>query len=184
MGTFGLAQDGGEKDSEETIEAERKEMMRKWGAEALPRPAAIAEKAKALFAKPLDKQGLDELSDIANEANTVANLIGFILEAYKDYRHDSYRYDFVLEKLNPFHDDYVRRTNEFKGYRNRAYFNLGLKHRDAGSPAMAFFYFRDAFRLSTFTESEGDHKGMRFQAEIEMKKILGIEDMGTFVHWE
>jgi hypothetical protein len=61
---------------------------------------------------------------------------------------------------------------------------LGLKHKKAGNEVQAFFYFRDALRLSSFTEPEGDHKGIRYQAENQMKELLGVKDVKTFVYWK
>ncbi len=71
-----------------------------------------------------------------------------------------------------------------KSYRNRAYFNVGKKAADRGDEITAFFYYRDAFRLSPFDEETGDHKGIRYYAEIQMKKLLGIEDVSTFLYWK
>ncbi len=35
---------------------------------------------------------------------------------------------------------------------------------------LAVLTFRDAYRFSSFTYEQGDHKGMRYQAEVEMEK--------------
>ena len=166
------------------IEKERKELLKKWGTDKLVKPNEVAKNAQDLLSKPIEKQTIDGLTNLANQANMAANLIGFILEEYRSYYRDNYRYEFIQEKIAPFHDAYVGLSNQFKSYRNQCFFNLGLKYKAAGNEVMAFLYFRDAFRLSTFTEDDGDHKGMRYKAEIEMKKLLRLDEIDTFVYWK
>ncbi|TYO96770.1 hypothetical protein EDC39_11258 [Geothermobacter ehrlichii] len=167
----------------EDIEAARSEMLKRWNVDGLVKPADVESKAKALLSRPLSEQADEELEDLAQQANAAANFVGFILEGYQQYYRDNYRYDFVQEKVAPFHDAYVVLSNRLKSYRNQAYFNLGKKAAERGDEITAFFFFRDAYRLSAFTDDEGDHKGMRYRAEIEMKKLLGLDGMGTFVYW-
>jgi len=174
------AQDG----KAEDIEAARSEMLKRWGIDGLVKPSDVEGTARTLLGRPLAEQPEDQLQDLAKRANAAANFVGFILEEYVNYYRENYRYDFVQTKVAPFHDAYVELSNRLKSYRNQAYFNLGKKAADRGDEMTAFFLFRDVYRLSTFTEDEGDHKGMRYQAEIEMKKLLGLEDMGTFTYWE
>jgi len=168
----------------EDIEAARTEMLKRWNVNGLAKPAEVDAIANALLVRPLAEQSDDELLKLAKHANAAANFVGFILEEYERYYRDNYRYDFVQTKVAPFHDAYVALSNRLKDYRNRAYFNLGRKAAERGDEMAAFFYFRDAYRLSTFTEAEGDHKGMRYQAEMEMKRLLGLDSMGTFTFWK
>jgi len=169
---------------EEDIEAVRLEMLERWGIEGLAQPKQVELKAQALFAKSLAEQPDVELETLAKQANAAANFVGFILEEYQEYYRDNYKYDFVQKKMAPFHDAYVRLSNKLLHYRNQAYFNLAQKAVQRGDKLKAFFLYRDAFRLSSFSEEDGDHKGIRYQAEIEMKKLLGIEDIGTFLYWK
>lgn len=166
------------------IEAQREELLAKWGAAGLPQPLQIDEAAQELLALPLEEQSVEALTELAEEANRAANFVNFIFEEYAEYHRDNYRYDFVQEKVAPFHDAYVDLSNRLKGRRNQAFFNLGLKHKAQGNQMAAFFFFRDAFRLSSFTEDGGDHKGLRYQAEVEMKQLLGIDHLGSFVYWQ
>jgi len=166
------------------LEVEREQLLSKWGAAGVPRPGEVSEKAEELLSRPLEEQSEPELTEVAEEANRAANFVGFILEKYADYYRDNYQYEFIQRKIAPYHDAYVQLANRLKSYRDRAYLNLGLKAKDQGDFLHAFFYFRDAFRLSSFTEDGGDHKGTRYQAEVEMKKLLGIEKLGTFVYWK
>ncbi|TJY58886.1 hypothetical protein E4T66_14910 [Sinimarinibacterium sp. CAU 1509] len=168
----------------EDIEAARSEMLKRWGVDGLIKASDVEGTATALLARPLGEQPEDQLRELAKRANAAANFVGFILEEYESYYRENYRYDFVKEKIAPFHDAYATLSNRLKSYRNQAYFNLGKKAADRGDEMTAFFMFRDAYRLSGFTEDEGDHKGMRYQAEIEMKKLLGLESMGTFTYWK
>ncbi|MBI5850972.1 MAG: hypothetical protein HZB39_08080 [Planctomycetes bacterium] len=168
----------------EDIEAARSELLKRWGVDGLAKPAEAESKAKALLDRPLAEQPDDQLLALAKQANAAANFVGFILEEYQQYHRDNFRYDFVQEKVAPFHDAYVELSNRLKSYRNQAYFNLGKKAAGRGDEMTAFFYFRDAYRLSSFTEDKGDHKGLRYQAEVEMKRLLGLESMGTFIYWK
>ena len=168
----------------EDIEATRSEMLKRWGVDGLGKPSDVEARAKAILEKPLTEQTDAELRELAAQANAAANFVGFILEEYEEYYRENYRFDFVQEKIAPYHDAYVNLSNRLKGYRNQAYYNMGKKALERGDEIAAFFLFRDAYRLSSFTEERGDHKGMRYLAEIEMKTILGIEPMGTFIYWK
>jgi len=167
----------------ENIEAARSEMLKRLGVDGLVKPADVEAKAKVLLGRPLAEQPNDELRDLAKQANAAANFVGVILEEYRQYYRDTYEYDFVRKKVTPFHDAYAALSNRLKSYRNQAYFNLGKKAAERGEEITAFFYFRDAFRLSAFADDHGDHKGMRYKAELEMKRLLGLGGMGTFVYW-
>lgn len=85
--------------------------------------------------------------------------------------------------MSPFHDKYVRTSDKLKSLRNQSYFNIGKKRASAGNETEAFFYFRDAYRLTLFTDDKGDHKGMRYRAEREMRKLLKLGDIESFVYW-
>lgn len=168
----------------EDIEAARSAMLQRWGVDGLVRPSDVEASAKAILSLPLAEQSDEQLEEFARQANAAANFVGFILAEYESYYRDNYRYDFVQKKVAPFYDTYVKLSNRYKAYRNQAYFNLGKKAADRGDTVTAFFMFRDAYRLSTFTEDDGDHKGMRYQAEVEMKKLLGLQDIDTFTYWK
>ena len=170
--------------SSEDIEATRSKLQKHWGADGLSKPRDVDTQAKKILDLPLAEQNDDDLRRLAKQANAAANYVGFILEEYQEYYRDKYRYDFIREKVAPFHDAYVQLTNRLKAYRDQAYFNLGKKAAQRGDEVMAFFLFRDAYRLSPFTEEQGDHKGMRYQAELEIKKLLGLEEIDTFIYWK
>ena len=166
------------------IDSERVEMLQRWNLDRIPKPKDVESYAIDLLDLPLEAQRSDDLQELASKANEAANFVGFILEEYREYHRENYRYEFVQKKVAPYHDRYVSLSNRLKNIRNQAYFNLGKKAAQRGDELEAFFYFRDAFRLSTFTHADGDHKGMRYMAEIEMKKLLGLEDIGTFLYWQ
>ncbi len=168
----------------ENVEKLRAEQIKKWGDTSIPKPNQIALKAKALLNKPIKNQSISELKNIAKQSNKAANYIGFILEDYETYYRDNYKYDFVQKKIAPFHDAYIKLSNELKNYRNQSYFNIGKKLAASNNEIEAFFYFRDAYRLSTFTDEKDDHKGMRFLAEQEMKKLMGLSNIESFIYWQ
>jgi len=168
----------------EDVEKLRAEQIKKWGDTNIPKPKEIALQAKKVLDKPIENQSIAELKAIAELSNRAANYVGFILDGYATYYRDNYKYDFVQEKVAPFHDAYVKLSNELMGYRNQSYFNIGKKLVSSNNEVEAFFYFRDAYRLSSFDDDKGDHKGMRFLAEQEMKKLMGLSDIGSFIYWK
>lgn len=168
--------------SKEDIEAARAEMLKRWGV-GLIKPSTVEAKAHIL-SRPLAEHSDEELRELAEQANAAANFVGFILDDYQEYYRDNYRHVIVRNAVEPFHDAYVKLSNRLKSYRNQAYFNLGKKAAARGDEITAFFLFRDAYRLSSFEDETGDHKGMRYRAEIEMKKLLGIDHLGTFIYWD
>lgn len=168
----------------EDVEKLRIETMKKWGKDGLIKPYDVRKSAKKIFSKSEKNQSIKELKNLAKTANTAANLVGFILDEYVDYYRDNYKYDFVQTKVAPFHDKYVGLSNELKEYRNKAYFIIGKKLKSKGKNIEAIFYFRDVYRLSTFTEEEGDHKGTRYKAEQELKSLLGLNDINSFIYWK
>ena len=170
--------------NELNLDSDRKELMEHLAVDDIPKPTDIELFAKELLSRPLDEQNRDELERLASTANKAANFVGYILDEYRDYHRDNYRYEFVQKAVAPFHDEYVVISNRLKDFRNQAFFNLGKKAAQDGEDVIAFFYFRDVFRLSSFTDAEGDRKGMRYRAEIEMKKLLDLEEVGTFIHWQ
>lgn len=166
------------------IEQNRQELLKKWGTTDLIQPKQVIQKAEALFSKPLEEQTVKELEAMGYEANRATNFVGFIQEEYAHYYRDNYRYDFVQSKVAPFCDGYTKLKNRLIDFRNQAFFNLGIKYKNAGNNVAAFFYFYDAFRLSSFTEENGEHKGMRYKAEQEMKKLLDINELESFIYWK
>lgn len=166
------------------VESARAELLNRWESDGLVKPGDVDAMAKAILDRQLAEQTEEDLEALAKRANAAANFVDFILDEYQDYYSDNYLYDFVQEKVAPFHDAYVELSNRLKSYRNQAYFNLGLKAAERGDEFEGFFYFRDAYRLSSFTEGAATQEGMRYKAEIEMKNLLGIEELGTFVYWQ
>ena len=168
----------------ENIEKLRQEQLKVFGSEGLVKPYDIRKKAKLYLSKPLSEQSISELKKLSIQTNAAANLFGMIVSEYKDYYSENYRYDFVQEKVAPFHDAYVKLSNELLDCRNQCYFNLGEKLKSKGKTLEAFLYYEDAYRLSSFTEDEGNHKGMRYKAEQELKSLLGVSDIPSFIYWK
>ena len=153
---------------------------------AIPNPAQLREIAKKTFSKPLSDQDVDVLKSLAKQSNGYANMVNFIKDEYDDYLRENYRYDFVTEKVSPSLGNYAKIVNEFLGIRNQAYFNLGMKNKKAGNDIEALVWFRDAYRLSDF--DCGNHqpreKCMRWKAEQELQKLLGLSSIKAYVTWQ
>jgi hypothetical protein len=168
----------------EDIESARVELQKKWAVDGLIKPKEVLRRGSELFARELDEQSEEDLQALVKQANAAANYVGVILDEYASYYSDNYRSELIQKRVAQYHDAYVSLSNRLKTLRDQAYFNLGKKAAARGEEISAFFLFRDAFRFSSFTEPQGDHKGIRYLAEIEMKKLLDIEGIGTFLYWE
>ena len=82
----------------ESLEDERTKQLEEMGV-LLPSLSSIRELSGSEFEKPLDQQNSDTLEEIADVSNTLANLVGKLLDGYNDYIRDNSRYDFVLEEV-------------------------------------------------------------------------------------
>lgn len=166
------------------IDTYRETQIKRWDVTGIVTPKSVTEEAEKLFSLPLQDQSVDDLQQLAKKANAAANYVGLILDEYRAYYRENYRYEFIQRAVAPHHDSYVKISNKMKDFRNQAYFNLGKKHVNEGELLAALFYFRDAYRLSNF-DDDRKRQGMRYKAEQEMKKLLGIEgDASSFVHWQ
>jgi len=167
------------------IDQKREEDRKAYGSSVIPNPQALRATAKSLLEKPLEQQSLKELQTVADEANRYANLVGYLTQEYSSYYRDNYQYKFVQEKVAPPRDAYQKSMNEFIDLRNIAYFNLGLKAKVAGNLTEALFYFRDTFRLSSFDcFTTPREKCMRWLAEQELQKFLGLESVTAYTTWK
>ena len=162
----------------------RQAALEKYGITEIPDLAAVRSFAAQIFSQELERQNEDELERLSEAANRVANLIGYIYDEYDYYYRANYRFDFVREKVAPHADSYNTIRSEFLRIRNQAYFNLGILAKQNGRTMEAFFYFRDAFRLSIFGCSKGKTGCMRWQAEQEMQKLLGLSHIKAYVYWK
>jgi len=63
---------------------------------------------------------------------------------------------------------------------------MGLIAKKKGENLRAYLYFKDAFRLSSFDCGPGKPvKGcMRWKAEQEMQKLLGLSDVEAYRSWK
>lgn len=166
------------------LEVERKKQLQEMGV-LLPDPEKIVTSAEQEFSKDIQAQDAGSLKEIAEQANHYANLVGKIADEYTDYIRDNSRYDFVTEEVRKATLVGVLADKDtlFKTIRNQAYINLGRLAQDDGKDMEAFLFFNDAFRLSSFSCSEGKDKCLRYQAEQYMKKLLGLEG-DSYVHWQ
>ncbi len=152
----------------------------------LPDPDGVRGIAQETFSKSISDQDADILRSLAKQSNSYANMVNFIKDEYDDFRRENYRYDFVLEKLDPSLNQYSRIVNEFLDIRNQAYFNLGMKEKEAGNNVPALLWFRDAFRLSSFDcgKSQEREMCMRWKAEQEIQNLLGLSSIRAYVTWQ
>lgn len=121
-----------------------------------------------------------ELEKLANDANIYTNLVNKLASQYEAGFRDKTRYEFIQEDLSPALSKYQEVRNEFIDIRNRAYFNLGVISEKNGDLFSAFFYYNDAYRLSTFDCPSDDSSAtaescMRLAAENKMKNILNLK---------
>ena len=167
-----------------SIEQERQAALEEFNVTELPDLDVVRAAAVQLFAQPLEQQDEEELKKLSREANRVANLIDYIFDEYDDYYRENYQYEFIREKVIIPAAKYESVRNEFLNIRNRAYFNLGALSRDNGRTMEAFLYFKDAFRLSAFNCKYGARICMRWKAEQELQKLLGLPRIEAYVNWK
>lgn len=167
------------------IDKKRDETAKELGT-GIPDPSRVRSRAEQIFGQPIQNQKDEELKSLASDANVYANMVGFILEEYKSYYRENYRYEFVQKAIGPTHDSYVALSNEFLSIRNKAYFNLGLRAKTAGNIVQALLYFRDAYRLSVFSCDKGVPKDScrRAAAETEMQQLLKIDGITPYLTWQ
>ena len=157
---------------------QREKEVKKWSKSGLGDVNQVLENAIEILAK--DNPSINELKEVASQANAAANYIGYLQEEYADYYREESRYDFITEKVAPAHDAYVVKANALKNARNKCYLRIGKILKDQGKATEAFFYLRDAYRLSIFDTRD---EGIRYQAEQEMKELLGLEEIESYITW-
>ena len=170
--------------SNSDIDDERQKQLEEIGI-LPPDPVSIRAAAASEFAKPIDKQSIESLEEIAGNANKYANLVAKLSGEYEDYIRTNSRYDFVIQEVRKASvvSSYSDLDTEFKRIRNTAYMHMGRIALADDKPMTAFFYFNDAYRLSVFSCSDGVENCTRYEAEQQMKSILGIEGQ-SYVHWQ
>ena len=167
-----------------SLEEERTKQLKEMGV-LLPNPDEIVAAANAEFSKDIDDQDADSLEEIAAQANHYANLVAKIGDEYSNYIMDNSRYDFVTEEVRKatLVDALTNKDSVFKNIRNKAYLNLGRLTLADGKEMEAYLFFNDAFRLSSFTCSDGKENCVRYEAEQYMKSLLDLEGE-SYVHWQ
>ena len=181
-----MAQEQSAKDETFTIEDRRSALVSSFENQDFPSPDHIRSTATDLFALPLSVQGEQKLRELAKDANFYANLISRITDEYDQAFRKNSRYNFVQEEIQKKAGPLLDMKNEFLEIRNRAYLNLGLLLKEEGRDIEAFFTFSDAHRLSPFDCFPADTATtdcVRLIAEEEMKKLLSVSDLESYVYW-
>ena len=88
-----------EKPNTLSIEKERQKALEEFDVTEVPDLDAIRLFASELLSTPIEEQEKAQLKKSAKEANRVANLVNYIYDEYDDYYRDSYKYDFIQEKV-------------------------------------------------------------------------------------
>ena len=133
-----------------------------------------------MLAKQFSDQSVSELKEVANQSNKAANYVDFIRDKYATYIRDGVAIVVKEAKITSIHNGYARLSDELREYRNQCYLNIGKKLTESGNEIEAFFYFEDAYRLLPFIGPNGDHIGVRYLSEQEMKKLMGLSDLRSF----
>ena len=167
------------------LDDERAKTLKELSSAEIQDPKKIELLANEIFKLPVQEQQEEQLKKIAATANLYANLVGYISGEYDTYKRENFQYKFITQKIEKPNDQYAEIGNKFKDIRNLAYFNLGIKARDSGKKLLAFLYFRDVFRLASFDCGKaGAMKCPRWSAEQEMKKLLNLPEVNSYVSWQ
>jgi hypothetical protein len=170
-----------EEESKQEIELERNRLIDLWTSQGLTNiDQLIGQGEEAISNKESTNS---DLRSIAEKSNKAANLISYIQEEYSDYHRENFKYEFVQQAVSPAHDKYVKKGNALKRIRNESYFLLGERFEAKGDLGRAFFYYRDAYRLTSFEDRAKEKEGLRYRAEQKMKNLLGITDIESYVTW-
>ncbi|MGI9346100.1 MAG: hypothetical protein ACR2PW_07550 [Gammaproteobacteria bacterium] len=173
----------GNAQSQTSIEDERAKQLKEVGV-SIPDPDRISRVAAETFSKPVLKQDLAILKNLAKDANTFANLVSKLTDGYEDYLRQNSMFEFVTNKVKaaPVVKEYTELDSKFKKIRNQAYLNLGKLALADGKRMEAFLFFNDAYRLSNFSCHNGKDDCIRYEAEQELKKILGVSSE-SYIHY-
>lgn len=168
------------------IDIQREKEIKEYSSVEFPKIRDILNNGNSLLSLSILNQSVSDLKTLAKKANQAGNIILMIQKEYSSYYRNNYKYDFIQKKISGPHDSYLARANKFLDLRNQAYFNLGLKMLSRNDKLQAFFYFRDAYRLSNFDCGPGNSAKtcMRWKAEQEMQKLLEISDINAYVSWK
>jgi hypothetical protein len=170
------------------IEHQRDEQMEPLRKAGVPSPQQIRDAAKRIFALPTAQQLEPELRSLAIEANAYANLVQRLADPYQRDLRENSQYAFVRNALSPPLEAYEKLGNEFKGIRNKAYFNLAEKAGARGDKIEAFFLYNDAYRLESFdcVGSNGLARGdcLRIAAEERLRQLLEITAPKPYTYWK
>ena len=163
------------------MDTARQELLDKLSESGLGNVRVIVDEGKIVIEDA--NATIEQLKETARKTNAASNYVDFILQEYKDYYSENYRYDFVQKAVAPSHDAYVRVSNDLRSIRNEAFMRIGSILEEQGRIEEAFFYFRDAYRLSSFDDYTKKDPGTRYLAEQRMKDILGLDDIKSFTSW-
>ena len=100
------------------LDSQREKDLEKWSESGFGNVNLVLKETNRIVTK-IDST-IADLKTAARRANASANYVGFIVEEYSDYHRENYSYDFVLEKVNPARNAYVKISNSLKDVRNRA----------------------------------------------------------------
>lgn len=167
-------------DSLNTLRSER---IKQWGSAHLTQPQDVKDRGSKLLALPVADQSTEDLLKLTEETLLAATTLSAIIDEYDKYRQENQDHSLVMDMCTPAYEAYAGLRNLLLYMRTIAFYNLGLKYRDSGDSTLAFSYFYDAFRLCPFAQEEEGGKGMRYKAEVELKKLLGLKDFPTFAYW-
>ena len=168
--------------SGDDIDATRQILIKKWASAGLTNVKVVIEEGERILSE--ETSTIDQLKLIAKKANSASNYVGFIQEEYENYYKENYKYQFIQNQVAKPHDQYVKVTNKLRNIRDTAFLKIAQKLESTGDIGTAFFYYRDAFRLSGFDDYTDSDPGIRYTAEQAMKNILGIDNIQSYKSWK
>jgi hypothetical protein len=142
---------------------------------ALPTYHAIIEEANNCFGIEISEQTISQLEEIALRAEFGSELVSTVVNA--SYGKGSSSFDDMSKARAPWEE----KSQELKSIMSQAYFNLGVKHREAGNLVESFFYFKDAYDYGPVGSVDYVDPKLRNKAETQLKELLQLQDLPSLI---
>lgn len=150
-------------------------------ARVVERPKDVELAAQELFARPLEAQTESELRAITERASRVMSRVGTMIARYGDARRSIRTNAEVLQNFDFHVMELQKLVVSMAEVATQATFNMAEQRLARGHEHEAYELYESVFKAAVFADPDGDHKGLRYKAEKQMKALMGTS-LGAFVY--